>query len=285
MRFFILSILIVTRAFANQDRSFFIENDFIWIKGFFSDKEVNRLQSWACEMHDEAQKQLEGAKAKELIVVPEAKNSSNVCRVEDMLTVYPDYYDFIQEKLTSYLSEMMGEAVVPFKDKLNFKWPGGGAFLPHQDFPAYSYFSPQEHINAMICVDAATIENGCLYIAKNWTESFFGCDGVDQEDLLKRRAILPYVVGGSAHGAIKEAYVDKIDWLPLTTEPGDLVLFTSYIPHYSERNQSQGSRRAMFLTYNKAAEGEHRINYYRAKRANPLDPIFHFGTPTKAISK
>lgn len=285
MRTFLLGILAFACCFGTEDRRFFMENDFIWVKGFFSGEQVDMLKMWAADMHDEALKQLDGQEAKDLIVVPEAKNDKKVCRVEDMLTMYPDYHDFIEEKVTTYIAELLGEAVVTFKDKLNFKWPGGGAFLPHQDYPAFGFFSPKEHINAMICVDAATLENGCLHIAQNWTESFTDCEEVDQEALANGRAILPYVVGGSAHGAIQDAYVEKIEWLPLLTEPGDLVLFTSYIPHYSEPNRSQDSRRAMFLTYNKAQEGEHRVNYYQAKRRDPLNPIFHFGTPTKGTSK
>ena len=122
----------------------------------------------------------------------------------------------------------------------------------------------------MITIDAATEENGCLKVAMDWNEE---------------KKVLPFIVGGKEHGAIDPEYTSKMKWLSLLTSPRDLVLFTSYIPHYSEKNLSQGSRRAMFFTLNSLADGDHRSAYYYAKRNDPNNPIFHIGTPTKAHNK
>ena len=262
----------VTEQEWKECKHFLEENGYIWIKNFFSAEEVAHFAAWG----EEINAALQTPSVQGLIVVKEADNPEQACRVEDMVTCYPDRAPLVEKTVTTFLSRLLDQPHVLFKDKLNFKWPGGGAFDPHQDFPAFSYFAPTNHYTAMVCLDEATIENGCLQVSRDWQGTF---------SIEKAQTVLPYVVGGSNHGSIQPKYVDKIDWLQLTTSRSDLVLISSYVPHYSEPNNSQTSRRAMFFTYNSAAEGEYRTAYYKAKRSDPDDPVFHFGTPTKARGK
>jgi ectoine hydroxylase-related dioxygenase (phytanoyl-CoA dioxygenase family) len=277
-------------------RAFFKENGYLWIKDFFSDEQVRLLQEWAEEFNASAQDLLQLSKSSgcslqflikhlpgNLIVVPEARDPNIVCRAEDLSSCYPGMFSFVSGTATEYIGRLLGEPYVLYKDKINFKWPGGGAFLPHQDYPAYELLGAREHVTAMISIDPATLENGCLHVAKQWKEAFAG--DFDPAILAAGRAVLPYVTGGTAHGSIRPEYCDKIEWIPLETSPRDLVIFDSFIPHYSEPNQSNHSRRAMFFTHNRLAEGNFRSAYYRAKREDPDNPIFHIGTPTKARTK
>jgi ectoine hydroxylase-related dioxygenase (phytanoyl-CoA dioxygenase family) len=260
---------------------FLKEHGYVWIPNFFTKEQSVQMQQWADEMYLSTQNK----DASHLIVVPESANPSIACRIEDMLGCFPEFYQFIQDTITPFMEELNGTPYVLFKDKLNFKWPGGGSFLPHQDFPAYENFAPRFHITAMVSIDPATLENGCLQIASNWQDAFQEDAALNSEDLERGTAVLPYIVGGSSHGSIQPQYVEKIDWLPLTTSPRDLVLFTSFLPHYSESNHSKKARRAMFLTYNKLSEGDYRTDYYKMKRQDPNNPVFHFGTPTNARGK
>lgn len=278
-----------------KQKAFFRENGYLWIKNFFSPEQVMLLQSWAEDINTAAQSMLSLMHTSSstfphcipgtLIIVPEASNPLQACRAEDLLSCYPELYYFIAGTLTSYIGRLLGEPYVLFKDKINFKWPGGGAFPPHQDFPAYEFFGPREHVTAMVCIDPATLENGCLQVAKNWRGTFAQDPDLDPAEVEAGRAVLPYVIGGKEHGSIQKKYSDKITWVPLETGPGDLVLINSFIPHYSETNNSQNSRRAMFFTHNRLKEGDHRKAYYFAKRQDPLNPAFHFATPTKARDK
>jgi hypothetical protein len=55
--------------------------------------------------------------------------------------------------------------------------------------------------------------------------------------------------------------------MPIECKTGDVILFDSYLPHYSEPNRSNTPRRALFVTYNKLAEGgSMRTEYYQDKR-------------------
>ncbi len=281
-----------------KQKRFFRENGYLWIRHFFSPEQIALLEIWAEQINHEAQTTLllaqkSGRSLQEiaqnipgsLIIVPEARDPLQVCRTEDMLTCYPDLLKFIEGTLTFYIGQLMDEPYVLFKDKLNFKWPGGGAFLPHQDFPAYEFFGPREHVTAMVCIDPATLENGCLQVAEHWRETFADHPDIDAEKLKEGRAVFPFVTGGKEHGSIQPQYCAKMKWLPLIASKGDVILISSYIPHYSEPNLSQFPRRAMFFTHNRLLEGEHRKAYYYVKRQDPDNPMFHIGTPTKARGK
>lgn len=276
----------------------FEKQGYVWIKGYYSPEQVMLLRAWSDQIAEGSHtllslsystghslKTLQQTIPGSLIVVPEAKDPQKVCRAEDLLTCYPDLYRFVYGTLTSYLGCLFGEPYALFKDKINFKWSGGGAFSPHQDFPAFEFFGPREHITAMVCIDEATLENGCLQIAQNWKETFIDDENVDPLALQKGTAILPYEVGGPSHGTIKKELCDKITWLPILAKPGDVVFFNSYVPHYSETNRSDAPRRAMFFTHNRLSEGEYKTAYYQTKRSDPDNPMFHFGTPTKARNK
>ncbi len=279
-------------------RAFLQNHGFLWVRGFFSETQIDMLRRWTEIMAQAAQNLLTLSQSSPfslqmlaknlpgtLIVVPEAKDPTKVCRVEDMLSCYPEFHRFISGTITSYLSTLMNEPYALFKDKTNFKWPGGGAFSPHQDFPAYECFAPRTHITAMVCIDPATLENGCLHIASNWQDELSNCPEIDQQLLAQGMAILPYTIGSPKHGAIKTEISDKLTWTPLEAKAGDVIFFTSYIPHYSEPNHSTKPRRAMFFTHNPLSNGDHREAYYHAKRNDPDNPVFHFATPTKARDK
>ena len=53
----------------------------------------------------------------------------------------------------------------------------------------------------------------------------------------------------------------------MPVEPGDAVLFTSFLPHRSGPNRSVTPRRLIYAVYNAAAEGDLRADYYRQKAA------------------
>ena len=62
-------------------------------------------------------------------------------------------------------SALLDDGAVLFKEKINFKMPGGGGFTPHQDIqPGWDTYAPY-FISVLIAVDRNTIENGCLELA------------------------------------------------------------------------------------------------------------------------
>jgi ectoine hydroxylase-related dioxygenase (phytanoyl-CoA dioxygenase family) len=98
----------------------------------------------------------------------------------------------------------------------------------------------------MVPLDPATPASGCLYVAPGYAAGQLPTD---------------------ERGRIAEATAAQLEWQPVPLEPGDLLFFDSYTPHYSETNTTKRPRRAAYLTYNAAALGDHRERYYADKRA------------------
>jgi ectoine hydroxylase-related dioxygenase (phytanoyl-CoA dioxygenase family) len=142
------------------------------------------------------------------------------------------------------IGTLFGEPGVLFKEKINYKQPGGGGFAPHQDATAYRFVD--HHISCMVPLDPATEASGCLWVAPGYQAGQLRTD---------------------ERGRIDESVADTLDWRPVPLEAGDLLFFDSYTPHYSETNTTTRARRAAYLTYNAAALGDHRERYYADKRA------------------
>lgn len=142
------------------------------------------------------------------------------------------------------LAELFGEPAVLFKEKVNFKQPGGAGFAPHQDAAAYRFVN--HHISVMVPFDPATTSSGCLWVADR--------PGPGQ--------LLP-----NERGRISAGVAARLNWAPVELDVGDVLFFDSFTPHYSETNRTERPRRAAYLTFNAASAGDHRDAYYADKRA------------------
>lgn len=200
-----------------------------------------------------------------------------LCRVEDFIPYHAGLRELLaRPDLAACLDALFGEPHVLFKEKLNFKLAGGAGFAAHQDAPAFTSFGQTYHITLMLGADATTTENGCLEIVDGFHEA-------------KTLAQAP-------DGTLRDDVVAGLDWHALPTQPGDVVLFDSYVPHRSGPNRSAGPRRALYVTYNRASEGDRRAEYFALKRrafppecervpGAPLDDeaarIFNLGNPIR----
>ena len=140
-----------------KSSDFFRQHGFLILRDFFNSNDQATIDGFANTIGEISHRHLAASTPEEnhLIIVPEKENSSQVCRSEDMETSDPQRHRILLEQVTTAIADILGEPYVLFKDKINFKWPGGGAFTPHQDFPAYMHFPPRYHVTAMISVDTA----------------------------------------------------------------------------------------------------------------------------------
>jgi hypothetical protein len=63
-----------------------------------------------------------------------------------------------------------------------------------------------------------------------------------------------------------DAEMAGMDFVSCPAAPGDAVFFDSYVPHRSGPNLTGEARRVLYVTYNRLAEGDHRLRYYADKR-------------------
>ena len=177
----------------------------------------------------------------------DGSNQRQLCRIEHFLEYHEQWKQTIESPiLYQILEQLFGEPAVLFKEKINFKLPHGNGFSAHQDAPAFTSFGQRFHITAMLSIDASNQQNGCLEMAK----------GGHKRGLLKMTESL----------VITDEVVQSLEWEPVETSPGDLLLFGSLIPHRSGPNSSAHPRRAAYITYNPKSSGSHRHAYYQRKR-------------------
>lgn len=148
--------------------------------------------------------------------------------------------------LITAIGQLFGEPAILFKEKINYKYPGGGAFAAHQDAVAYEPFG-SHHITALVAIDPNTMENGCLWFAAGE----------------HHRGMLPT----NDRGCLPERVEREMEWQAGPIEPGGVVFFSSLAPHRSPSNRSSASRRSLYVTYCKASEGELRDAYYEDRAA------------------
>ncbi len=221
------------------------ENGYLIIKDYFTNAQKAELVTWVEDLEHRPET---AGKWMKYFESPASKpDSRQLCRVENFLQYHDGFDGLLQgEKILGVLSELMDEPAVLFKEKINFKLPGGNGFLPHQDAPAFTSFNQKYHITLMVSIDASNPENGCLKMARG----------------MHSQGMLPTATDGT----VDPEFAKTLNWEYVETEPGDIVLFDSYIPHMSDANESNRPRRALYITYNRASEGSYRDEYYKTKR-------------------
>jgi ectoine hydroxylase-related dioxygenase (phytanoyl-CoA dioxygenase family) len=165
-------------------------------------------------------------------------------RIENFCPFHEGFSRLIEHgALRRWVAALMGGPVSLFKDKINFKMPGGAGFKPHQDQQAgWSRYAPL-FVTAMVSIDPTTVENGCLEMAPR----------------LEGAGLM-----GDEWRPLEEA---PLTLRPLPTQPGDLIFFDSFVPHGSKPNLTATARRVLYLTFNLTAHGDQRSRYFADKHA------------------
>lgn len=152
------------------------------------------------------------------------------------------------EDLRGILAQLTRDGMLLFKDKINYKLPGGNGFGAHLDAPAYDHIGEIEHTTANIAVDAATMANGCVEVVPGSHKM-----EVELEE----------------GGTISKAWEDKHVWLPVELEVGDLLIFGSHLAHRSANNTTNEPRASVYATYSTMSDGLGlRSRYYADRREN-----------------
>jgi hypothetical protein len=231
-------------AFSPADLAAYRRDGFLVVPGGLDPPEVGALRRWT----DEVQAWPEVPGRYMVYGEPSLTEPGRrlVSRIEN---VYPYHAGFRAlfdgEALRGRVSALFGEPAVLFKDKINFKLPGGDGFKPHQDQQAGWSVYASLFVTALVAVDKATAENGCLELAA----------GHHTRGLI-----------GQEWKPLGEAETADMTFVPYPARPGDVAFFDSYVPHRSGPNRTTEPRRVLYVTYNRRSQGDHRLPYYAAKR-------------------
>jgi ectoine hydroxylase-related dioxygenase (phytanoyl-CoA dioxygenase family) len=228
----------------------FKEKGFIVIKGFFGPDEMAKLSAWLDELRD--RQPAEGEEAKYFETSP-ISGENILVRIENVIgDRNREASDLlISDKAREALTQLLGEAPMLFKEKINYKLPGCRPDKLHQDqaagWNAYCDF----FISMAIVVDENRLDNAAL--------SFMNSGNYEKR--LMTEEWQPLTVDDPP-------YQPEDEYVLLEADPGDVVFFDAYVPHGSPANTGSRSRRNIFLTFNKESDGDMREKYYRDKWAS-----------------
>lgn len=171
---------------------------------------------------------------------------AQVGRAEKFLEVQPVFQELIFFKpALEVLADFFGDVPTLLKEKVNFKHPGAPAYPPHQDHPAYSMFPVSRYLTVVVCLDAFSKDNGALWFAPG----------------RHREGVFAY----NDRGEILPELAASFRWIPVEATPGSVIIFDSFVPHRSDPNRTQSSRRALFSTFNSKILGNFREQYFSMK--------------------
>ena len=164
-----------------------------------------------------------------------------ICRTENVSVCHAGIAALVDGVLRACAEATLDEPAVAFKDKLNYKQPGGAGYSTHQDQLAYP--GVDRVVSILVAIDDCRIESGCLWLA----------DGVT--------ALLPV----DERGVVRREAAADLDWFPAELDAGDAVLIDGLAPHYSQANDSDGARRVFIASYAPERERYDRARYYRER--------------------
>ena len=140
-------------------------------------------------------------------------------------------------------SALLGEPAVLYKEKINYKLPGGAGYSPHQDAPAYRFVDT--HVSCMVAVDDALVGNGCLEVVSACHEELLPTDDVGLHPSRRRRR--------------------RSSGCRWRCGPARRCGSTPAHRTAAVRTSAPTPRRALYPTYNALREGDLRAAYYEQK--------------------
>jgi phytanoyl-CoA hydroxylase len=159
-------------------------------------------------------------------------------------------------KLLALSERLIGDKPGLFEDKALIKPPRIGREKPwHQDHAYWNLPLDAQVVTAWIALDAATVENGCLYVIP----------GSHREG--------PVVHFNRRDWQICDDQVQTHRAIAAPLKPGGVLLFNSYLQHGTPANDSPHRRRALQYVYVPSTAG----------RITPAERLAVFGSDGKNV--
>jgi ectoine hydroxylase-related dioxygenase (phytanoyl-CoA dioxygenase family) len=221
----------------------FHRQGYLAARGAFDDGEMALIDRWAEELAARPERSGRHWVYREKSLTEPGKDLIN--RIENIQAFHAGFAE-LARVLAAPAAQLLDEEAVLFKEKINFKMPGGDGFKAHQDSQAGWDAYADYFVNVLVTIDEATAENGCIELAA----------GHHRRGLFR------------SWEPLTEDDMRGMEFVPVPTRPGDLVFFDCFAPHRSAPNASGRMRRLYYATYNRRSAGDHMARYYRDKHKN-----------------
>ena len=234
------------RVLSDEQVAAFRRDGFVFVRAFFAFLRIAAITAWVDELTSLPEKAGRHWVYHEESV--ERPGHRLIQRIEKFAEVDPRFERlFNAGRLHAAASELLGERATLFKEKINYKMAGAPGFTAHQDAQAGWSAYASYHLTALVTIDESTPENGCLEIVR----------GAHARGLL-----------GPEWAPLDERTIASLDFRPVPAQPGDALFFDSFVPHRSGPNHTDTQRRVLYVTYNRASEGDQRERYFADKHAS-----------------
>jgi len=198
-------------ALSAEQIAAFRRDGFVEVKGLFGAGEIAAIAAWTDEVHHWSE-----TPGRHMMYFEESGAGRILNRIENVLPFHDEFRALATgPKMQGACAQLFGESAVAFKDKINFKLPGGSGFEAHQDVQAGWARYASLHITALITIDPTTAANGCLEVVP----------GLHDRGLI-----------GSEWEPLTDADTGGVEYRAIESEPGDAVFFDSFAPHRSGPN-------------------------------------------------
>lgn len=185
-----------------------------------------------------------------LLVQPEGKVPENAQQPEDFVAKLFNAHlvgatrDFAHSDLAAdIVTELLGPDIDVFQTQFILKNPGAWGQPWHQD-SHYFHFDRQPQIGLWLAITEATLENGCLSVLPGTHKLPIQNHDPDERP-------------GANQGYTVVRGLDETTAVPVLMEPGDLLVFHSYLLHRSVDNNSNSRRAAMVYHYGRMGTLNH----------------------------
>jgi ectoine hydroxylase-related dioxygenase (phytanoyl-CoA dioxygenase family) len=233
------------RVLSTEQVEQFHRDGFLLVRGMYDADEVAEIAAWTEQVASSPE--VPGRDWK-YFEQSQADGSRILCRIENFVPFHDGFAGLItRRRMQQAVSELFGEEAVLFKEKINFKMPGGDGFREHQDVQAGWDDYAKLHITAMVAIDETNAENGSLEMIP----------GMHKQGVL-----------GEMWAPLTDEDTQRVPYQAVHCQPGDAVFFDSFAPHRSGPNHTDKARRVLYITYNKLSEGDSRQAYYADKHRN-----------------
>lgn len=217
------------------------DNGFVIIKNFFKSKNINKIKK-------EILKQI---KNKEYSFYYENINNKKKLRRIERISEFSKKSKklLISKNVFQMIKLLEKKEFTLFKDKLNFKYPGGSGFLPHIDGHffwrdknnkkqnGWSKYSTN-FTSLVVPLESINLKNGCIFLSNKKNTKKLGSNFLQ---------ITKKLIMNTPN--IKKKHIDKFKFFPIEMEIGDVCFFNWKCAHYSKINRSNKSRMIFYATY------------------------------------
>lgn len=183
--------------------------------------------------------------ANAMLVQPEGKVPDGADAPEDFVAkVFNTHLDgtardfALSAACADVVASILGDDIDVFQSMFILKNPGAWGQPWHQD-SYYFHFDRQPQVGLWLAISEATLENGCLSVLPG-------------SHTLPVQQHLPDQRPGANQGYTEIPDVDEVGAMPVLMQPGDLLVFHSYLLHRSVDNLGTGRRAAMVYHYGRA---------------------------------